>query len=175
MAIELETEHLRLRQWRETDVDPYLAFYRDPLSAILYGDDVTRSDVWRRVCSFIGQWYFRGYGMWALEDKATGQFAGYGGLWNPPEFGDVEVGYGIAPQFRGRGYAPEAARAARDFGYGPCGLKRLVSYVRPSNPQSIRVAEKLGAEPEGEFLLHSMAHIVFLHRKSSLPDDQSRR
>lgn len=160
---ELETERLRLRYWRESDVDSFFAFYRDPQSAAVYGDDVKRSDVWRRIALIIGHWQLRGFGPSALEDKATGKFAGHGGLWFPDDWDDVEVGYGIMPEFRRQGYAVEAARRVRDYGYREKGLKRLVSYINPENKVSRRVAEKLGAVPDGEFLLHGKPHLVYLH------------
>jgi RimJ/RimL family protein N-acetyltransferase len=162
---ELETERLRLRHWCESDVDRLLAFYRDPQSAAIYGEDIKRSDVWRRMALAIGHWHLRGFGPWVLEDKATNKVAGLGGLWFPDGWGDVEIGYGIAPEFRGRGYAGEAALRVRDFGYREKGLPRLVSYIDPSNTASRRVVEKLGAVPDGEFLLHDKVHIVYLHSK----------
>src|SRR5687768_11856711 len=106
---ELETERLRLRFWRERDVDVLHDFYRDPQSAAIYGEDVRRSDVWRRIALFIGHWQLRGYGPWALEDRASGKFAGHCGLWFPEGWRDPEVGWGIMPEFRGKGYASEAA------------------------------------------------------------------
>lgn len=163
MAPELITERLRLRFWRESDVDPFHAFYRDPQSAAVYGADAQRSDVWRRVALFIGHWQLRGFGPWAIEDRASGKFAGSCGLWFPDGWGDPEVGWGIMPEFRGRGYAVEAASRARDYGYREKGLPRLVSYIDPSNTASRRVAEKLGARPDGEFMLHGKAHHVYLH------------
>ena len=90
---------------------------------------------WR---SLIGHWQLRGFGPWALEDKATGRFAGHGGLWFPDGWGDVEVGYGIAPEFRGQGYAVEAAQRVRDYGYREKGLERLVSYIDPGNTASMQ-------------------------------------
>jgi RimJ/RimL family protein N-acetyltransferase len=160
---ELETERLRLRFWRESDVDHMLAFYRDPQSAAVYGEDIKRGDVWRRMALAIGHWHLRGFGPWVLEDKATGKVAGHAGLWFPDGWGDVEVGYGIMPEFRGQGYAAEAARRVRDHGYREKGLKRLVSYINPENKASRRVAEKLGAVQDGEFLLHDKLHLVYLH------------
>lgn len=162
---ELETERLRLRFWRENDVDPFLAFYRDPQSAAIYGEDIKRSDVWRRMALAIGHWHVRGYGPWVVEDKATGKLAGHGGLWFPDGWADVEVGYGIMPEFRGRGYAVEVARRVRDYGHRERGLERLVSYISPDNKASLRVAEKLGAVPDGKFLLSDKPHLVYLHKR----------
>lgn len=165
MAPELTTERLRLRAWRESDVGPFHDFYRDAQSQVVYGSDVKRSDVWRRIALFIGHWQLRFYGPWALEDRKSGKFAGFCGLWFPDGWDDPEVGWGIAPEFRGRGYAGEAAARARDYGYGDIGLPRLVSYINPSNKASIRVAEKLGAVPDGEFLMHGKTHLVYLHNQ----------
>jgi RimJ/RimL family protein N-acetyltransferase len=163
---ELETVRLRLRHWRESDVDPLLAFYRDPRSAAIYDSaDATRSDVWRRMALAIGHWHLRGFGPWVLEDKATNRIAGLSGLWFPDGWDDIEVGYGIAPEFRGQGYATEVVRQVRDFGYRKKGLSRLVSYIDPENKASIRVAEKLGAVPDGEFLLRGKVLTVYLHTK----------
>jgi RimJ/RimL family protein N-acetyltransferase len=162
---ELETERMRLRHWRESDVDPILAFYRDPGSAAVYGADIQRSDVWRRMALAIGHWHLRGFGPWVLEDKATGKVAGHGGLWFPDGWDDVEVGYGIMPEFRRQGYAAEVARRVRDYGYRDRGFTRLVSYIDPANTASRKVAEKLGAVPDGEFLMSGKPHIVYLHTK----------
>ena len=59
----------------------------------------------------------------------------------------------------------EAAARARDYGYREKGLARLVSYINPSNKALLRVAEKLGAKPDGEFLLNGKIHLVYLHTK----------
>ena len=163
MAPEFTTERLRFRCFRESDVDPFHDFYRDSKSEAVYGGGVKRGDVWRRVALFMGHWQLRGYGPWALDDRATGRFAGYCGLWFPDGWGDPEIGWGIAPEFRGKGYAGEAALRALNYGYREKGLARLVSYIEPSNTASRRVAEKLGARPVGEFPLHGKTHHVYLH------------
>jgi RimJ/RimL family protein N-acetyltransferase len=163
MSPELETERLRLRRWREEDVDPLLAFYRDPQTQAIYGSDISRADVWRRIALILGHFQLRGFGLHALEDKATGEFAGFAGLWFPDDWDDVEVGYGIAPQYRGRGLATEAARRVRDHGFRELGLARLVSYINPINVTSIRVVEKLGAAPDGEFIMHGKPHMIYRH------------
>jgi len=163
MHSELETERLRFRHWREADVDPLYDFYRDPQSQAVYGSDFSRADIWRRVGLIIGHFQLRGFGLYALEDKASGELAGYAGLWFPDGWDDVEVGYGIAPQFRGRGFATEAARRARDHGFRDLKLSRLVSYINPVNANSIRVAEKLGAAADGEFIMHGLPHMIYRH------------
>lgn len=163
----LQTERLILRPFREDDVDAFHAFYQDPLSQALFGGDVSKADVWRRIALFHGHWALKGFGIWAIEEKSTRRFAGYAGLWFPYEFADVEVGYGLHPAHRGRGYAVEAAQAARAFGRRR-GITRLVSYIIPANARSVRVAERLGARPDGEFQLHGRLHTVYLHPSSNI-------
>jgi len=164
MAVELETERLRLRQWREDDVGPLFAFYTDPVSEGIYGAGVTREEVWRRIAMRIGHFHLRGYGLWAVEEKASKSFAGYAGLHYPLGWDDVEVGYGIAPEHRRKGYAAEAAIRARDYGY-EIGIPRLVSYIQPTNAASIAVATRLGAKPDGEFMMQNLRHTIYLHQK----------
>jgi RimJ/RimL family protein N-acetyltransferase len=162
--VELETERLRLRAWREADVEPLYAFYSDPVSESIYGPVGSRGDVWRNVAKCIGHFHLRGYGLWALEEKTTGSFAGYAGLWFPQGWGDVEVGYGLAAEHRGKGFATEAAACARDYGY-KIGFERLVSYVLPTNEASQRVVQRLHAKPDGAFMVHDVPHIIYLHQK----------
>jgi RimJ/RimL family protein N-acetyltransferase len=162
--VELETARLRLRKWREDDVEALYAFYSDPVSKSIYGYDYSRDDIWRRIAFNLGHWQLRGFGTWALEEKTTGTFAGYAGLWFPHGWGDVEVGYGIAPEHRSKGFATEAATCARDYGY-KIGIKRLVSYILPTNEASQRVVQRLGAKPDGAFMLYDIPHIIYLHQK----------
>ena len=165
MAIDLETERLRLRQWREDDVESLHAFYNDPASQSIYGTAYTREDTWRRIALNFGHFHLRGFGTWALEEKSSSAFAGYAGLWFPQGWSDVEVGYGIAPEHRRKGFAVEAAAKARDYGY-EIGIKRLVSYIQPTNAASIGVATRIGARPAGEFILNGKPHTIYLHQKS---------
>jgi RimJ/RimL family protein N-acetyltransferase len=106
----------------------------------------------------------RGFGPWALEEKTSKSFVGHGGLWFPEGWDDVEVGYGIAPEHRRKGYAAEAALCARNYGY-EIGIPRLVSYIQPGNAASIAVATRLQAKPNGEFMMHGKPHTVYLHQK----------
>ncbi len=162
----LETERLILREWRESDLDALCEFHADALTTSVYRVSFSRSDVWRRAATWLGHWHFRGYGTWAVEDKQTAAYVGQCGLWYPEGWGDVEIGYGVLPKFRGFGFAVEAAARARDHAYGTLNLHRLVSYIQPSNANSIRVAEKLGAKPDGEFMMGDIPHTIYLHPKS---------
>ena len=164
MAVELETERLRLRQFREDDLDAYCGFLSDPLTEATQGPALGRGHVWRDIAKILGHWQLRGYGLWALEEKSTGSFAGHAGLWFPAGWNDIEVGYGLAPRHRGQGLATEAAACARDYGY-KIGIARLVSYILPTNEASQRVAQRLQAKPDGAFMINDIPHITYLHQK----------
>ena len=90
---ELDTERLRLRMWRESDIDAYAGMCADPL-VMRYlgpGKTMTRHEAWRSMAFFIGHWQLRGYGHWAVEEKATGTMIGRIGFLNPegwPAFED---------------------------------------------------------------------------------------
>jgi RimJ/RimL family protein N-acetyltransferase len=163
----LETSRLRLREWRESDLDALCEFHADALTTSVYRASFSRNDVWRRAATWLGHWHFRGFGIWAVEDKQTAAYVGQAGLWYPEGWGDVEIGYGIHPKFRGHGLAVEAAARTRDYAYAALKLGRLVSYIQPTNTNSIRVAEKLGAIPDGEFMMGDIAHTIYLHPISS--------
>jgi RimJ/RimL family protein N-acetyltransferase len=165
MFPELETERLRLRIPRESDVDSVFDFHADPLTKEIYRVEYSRAEIWRRIATWIGHWQWRGYGNWILEDKSSGHYIGQCGFWYPLGWDDIEIGYGIHPKHRGRGFAVEAATCVRDHGYKKHDFKRLVSYIQPTNANSIRVAEKVGAVPDGTFDMSGIAHIVYLHAK----------
>jgi RimJ/RimL family protein N-acetyltransferase len=159
----LETERLRLRGWREEDLPAFAAFWADESTARFVGGSCSRGDAWRRMAAQVGHWVLRGYGMWAVEDKATGHLAGYCGPWNPEGWPEAEIGWGLLKAFHGRGYATEAARRARDFAYGELGWPTVVSYIAAENAASQRVAARLGAMFEGPGELQGHPVGVYRH------------
>jgi RimJ/RimL family protein N-acetyltransferase len=145
----LETERLILRPWRASDLDAYAAMRADPDNMRFIGGAMTRQDTWQRLASDAGHWLLQGYGRLAMDEKATGAFVGYCGPAFPLGFPEPELGWGLIPAAQGRGFATEAARCARNYAYGPLGLKTLISLIAPENLPSIRVVERLGAQLEG--------------------------
>jgi RimJ/RimL family protein N-acetyltransferase len=162
--IPLESDRLTFRQIRDTDLDVLVAHHSDPVTRSVYGD-MTRADVWRRMAMGLGHWQMRGFGPYALEDKQSGQLAGLVSLWFPEGWQDIEIGYGIIPEFRRKGYAAEAVRRMREHGYKDRKIKKLVSYIQPSNIGSQAVAKSVGATPDGEFDMAGKPHIIFVHPK----------
>jgi RimJ/RimL family protein N-acetyltransferase len=146
----LETERLLLRQFLESDVDRYSRMLADPEVMKHLGDGRTlsREETWRAVAGALGHWVLRGYGLYAVEEKETGEFVGRIGLINPEGWPGIEAGWLIGRQHWGRGYATEGGRAVVAMAYEALGATHLISLIRPDNAASIRVAEKLGAVRE---------------------------
>jgi len=141
----LETERLRLREWREADFEAFAELYADEAQARYIGGVHSRDDAWRRMACFAGHWSLRGYGQWALEEKSTRAFAGWSGLWNPEGFPDREIAWSLTPASRGKGLAQEAGRRARSFAYETLGWDTAISLIAIGNEPSVKVAERLGA------------------------------
>ena len=165
MRPEVESERLTFRRFRESDVDVLLAFHTDPDTQLVYNIDVSRGEIWRRIAMGIGHWEFRGFGPMILEEKSTGAYVGQCSLWFPEGWDNIEIGYGIAPAYRRKGFAAEAVRRIRDHGYSDRNIKKLVSYIAPTNLASQSVARSVGAFVDGEFNMSGKLHIIFTHPK----------
>ena len=104
----------------------------------------TRAMTQERIAEKRAHQAFHGFSIWAVVERATGEVVGDTGLQMLEGGPDVEVGWRMAPDRRGRGYATEAARAALAAGFGELGLDRIVAVTHPENAASRRVMEKLG-------------------------------
>jgi len=145
----LTSERLILREFREDDFEPMAEFYADPMSSF-YGGPCERPIAWRKFAAYPGHWALRGYGPWALEDKATGAFVGLSGMWFPEGWHAPEITWALAPGHHGKGFATEAARRALRAAYEDFGWDTAVSVIALDNAASIAVAERLGATRETE-------------------------
>ena len=159
----LVTERLILRPWRPEDFEPYARFSADEASMRYLGRDGRPTDAaetWRTICLFIGHWYLRGYTLWAVEERASGEFVGRVGPWKPEGWPDLEIGWAVDRSRWGRGYATEAARAAADWVYRTLKADHVVHFIQEANVRSIRVAEKLGAKRDGIFKLFGTVDVL---------------
>jgi RimJ/RimL family protein N-acetyltransferase len=167
MIPELETGRLTMRGWREADFFGFAAIRTDERQARDISGAVSRVEAWRRLAAIIGHWTLRGYGFWALEARATGNFVGYAGLCNPEGWPEQKVGWALVRQALGRGYATEAAERARAYAYAGLGWATAISYIAFQNKPSIRVAERLGARLESTSSYRDAAFGVFRHPPAS--------
>jgi RimJ/RimL family protein N-acetyltransferase len=159
----VETERLLLREWRDEDTDPWAELCAD--------DEVMRSlgregalslgDAWRDMAVMAGHWALKGFGHWILELRATGELVGRAGLYHPPDWPGLEVGWTVARPHWGNGYAGEAGRSAMDWARDELGADRVISLIADDNHRSQRVAEKLGMRVEGRASLRGHDLRVF--------------
>jgi RimJ/RimL family protein N-acetyltransferase len=160
--VTLETERLILRMWREADFEPYAELCADPeVMRYLGGKVFDRTEAWRHMASIIGHWYLRGYGIWAVEEKASGRFAGRIGCINPEGWPAFEVGWTLKREFWGKGYATEAGRRALEYAFNELDKPHVISLIQPENRASIRVAERLGETLEGTARVMGLEVLVY--------------
>ena len=162
-ATSLETDRLLLRPFTDADHAPYAAMCADEEVMRYIGTGVTLSapDAWRSMAGILGHWALRGYGMFAIEVKATGELAGRVGFIDPPGWPGFELGWLLGRGHWGRGYAIEGARACLDHAFGALRRDRVISLIRAGNARSIRVAERLGERLAGEVELMGSKALVY--------------
>lgn len=146
----LQTERLVLRAPAARDWEAFNAFLASDRGAFVRSGGYAEDQTWRAFGHAIGHWVLRGFGMFVFTDRDDGRALGMCGPWRPVGWPENEIGWQVwAPEAEGKGYAFEAARAALAHAFGALGWDTAVSYVAPSNARSARLAERLGACPDG--------------------------
>lgn len=140
----LETQRLILRAPCEDDLEAEADFFTSESSHFI-GGPKSRNDTWRALACMIGHWHMRGYGFWSLDDKHSGAFLGRVGLWFPYGWTEQEIGWMLLEHATGKGYATEAAIAARAYAYDILNWDTAISLIDPANAGSMAVAKRLGA------------------------------
>ena len=160
---ELETERLKLRMWRESDLDAFADMCADPLVMRYLGPGkvLTRGEAWRTMAFFAGHWILKGYSHWAVEEKATGQMIGRIGFLNPEGWPGFEIGWTLARQAWGKGLATEGARAALQYAFDVLDQPHVISLIHPDNTPSMRVAERIGEKFERHTRLSEWDVLVY--------------
>lgn len=147
----LTTENLTLRGHRLSDFEASAALWGDERTTqFISGKPSTRSESWARLLRFFGLWAMLGYGYWAVEETATGDYVGEVGFGDfkrdmvPDIHGTPEAGWVLNARHGGKGYATEAAMAALTWGETAFAGADTVCIIKADNLASIRVAEKCG-------------------------------
>jgi RimJ/RimL family protein N-acetyltransferase len=147
----LETDRLKLRGHRLEDFGASAAMWADPTVSWQLGrKPFSEEESWTRLLRYVGHWELLGFGYWAVEDKASGKFAGEVGFadykrdMESPVKAFPEMGWALAPWAHGKGYATEAALAALVWGDEHFSPRKTTCIISPDNRPSIRVAEKCG-------------------------------
>ena len=146
----LETERLVMRPWTRDDIDVYAEMFADDeiMRFSLMRRGMTRDEAAESLERHVSHFEKHGYGYWAVTPKDVGRIVGYTGLqmpyWFPDLLPSVEVGYRFYPDYWGRGYATEAARASLHYGFETVGLNEIIAIYEPANVRSGMVMERIG-------------------------------
>lgn len=147
----LETERLLLRMFVEDDWRALHEHYSDAeCTRFTFRRPLTEGGSWRAMASMVGHWQLRGYGPYALEDKATGKVLGTVGLWYPFEWPEPEIKWALSRCYWGKGYASEAVRAVQRMAHESIPEVPLISFINSENAASIQLALAVGATLECE-------------------------
>jgi RimJ/RimL family protein N-acetyltransferase len=178
----IETERLRLRKPSSADVDGVLRSVSDP-EVMEFTGTVTNdpADARAAIERWLGRWDADGLGMFVVTLRGEDEMIGRTGVlvwdtrtWTTStardagEHGQPELGWSFARAHWGHGYATEAARAARAWAFEQ-GVASLISLIHPDNVRSIRVAQKLGAEPTEPIEVLETPAVVWRHPRGGQP------
>lgn len=158
MAItELESARLLMRQWRDTDLDVFADMCADDRVMRYFPEPLSRLQSAGVIGRIRGHFAEFGFGLWSLERKDTGAFIGFTGLstvgFDAPFTPAVEIGWRLAHDHWGLGFASEAAWTALRCGFGQVGLDEVVSYTPALNVPSEKVMQAIGMrrDAQGDF------------------------
>jgi RimJ/RimL family protein N-acetyltransferase len=146
----IETERLLLRAWQPSDDAPFAALNADAEVTRYLRGPMRRDESDELLARIRGHWQEHGFGLYAVEVKDGGAFAGFVGLAVPsflPEvLPAVEVGWRLAREHWGKGYATEGATAAMDYAFDVLGWDEVIHCIDPANVNSQAVARRLGSQ-----------------------------
>jgi len=154
-VLELETPRLRLRQWRDSDREPFAALNSDPEVMQYFAAPLSRHASDASIAAWRSQFEERGWSNWAVEEHDFGRFAGFVGLTVPvrvlPFSPCVEIGWRLSREQWGKGYATEAAREVLRVGFERLSLDEIVSFTAVLNRRSWAVMERIGMKRHDDF------------------------
>lgn len=153
---ELRTDRLTLRRWRDSDLEPWAAMNADPEVREHLGALLTREQSDGSVTRFQAEFDQRGYGWWAVEVRATGEFIGFAGLDQVDDgmpFTGVEIGWRLARSAWGQGYATEAALSVLSHGFDALDFPEILAVTTATNLRSQAVMRRIGMtrDPADDF------------------------
>lgn len=162
----LHTDRLTLRAFRSSDLDAFAAMEADPEVRRYRGNNLrTRAEVWTTMALALGQWALRGHGLFALERTQDAAFIGFAGILHPAEWPEPELAYSLVQSAWGRGFATEAANAARAWAFAGHRFPCLASFIIAGNTRSVQVAQRLGAIRDGTVTIRGFEAERWVHQR----------
>ncbi|MEO0576453.1 MAG: GNAT family N-acetyltransferase [Pseudomonadota bacterium] len=143
----IETDRLILRPIdAERDFEAWAACFADAeTNRYLGGKPLDRALAWRNMAMVIGHWQLRGYGFFSVEEKASGCWVGRVGPWFPEGWPEPEIGWTIAREHCGKGFATEAGFASLQYVKDVLGWQQVIHAIVAGNTGSEAVATRLGS------------------------------
>lgn len=158
----IETERLVLHGPAPEDYPKFAGMFGSRHSRFL-GGPLTEYETWMLYAAEIGHWRIRGFGMWVIADKSSGDSLGMTGGWFPEGYPTPELAWMIWPSAQGRGAGLEATMAARRWLYETQGWNGAVSFLDPKNYKATDLAKRLGATLDEDTKAPDSREIVFRH------------
>lgn len=155
--MEIRTQRLLLRAWKEEDLEPFAQMNADPRVREFFPGLQTREESDASVNRALGHIQKYGWGLWAVSLLDTGEFIGFIGIAHVPFSASftpaVEIGWRLAHRYWGQGYATEGALACLKYGFETLQLQEIVAFTTPANKRSRSVMEKIGMhhDASGDF------------------------
>lgn len=165
----VDTARLRLRPFTLDDIDAYhRAIFSDPdvMRYLPGGKPLPVERVRLMINRVRAHWAEHGYGLWAVELRGEGILIGHCGLQNLPDAPEVELAYGIARPYWGRGLVTEAARASVRFGFEHAQLDHIIAVAVPEHAASRRVMEKIGMVYDGTGTYYGTELVRYVLRRA---------
>lgn len=156
MGPTLETERLILRPPIQADFDAWAAFSADAEAMRFIGGTAPRPVAWRTMAYVTGSWSLLGFGMFSVIEKASGRWIGRLGPIHPDGWPGDEVGWGLAREAWGKGFATEGASAAMDYAVDVLGWSDIIHTIAPNNHASAALARRLGSTLRGAGILPAL-------------------
>ena len=161
-----ETERLIIREWRKSDYQPFYKMSADPEVMAFYPSTLTVQECDEWLLKVKKQVDKNGYCFWALELKESGEFVGFSGLNIPgyelPFAACTEIGWRLAKEHWGKGYATEAAKRCIKYGFSELQLEDIFAFAVKDNDKSIAVMERIGMHDTGRNFEHPHAQLDHL-------------
>lgn len=164
IPLTLTTRRLTLRQFVHDDWPAMHEHYSDPdCTRHTLGRALSEGESWRTMASLLGHWVLRGYGPYALVEKASGRVIGTAGLWYPNDWPEPEIKWALVRRCWSQGFASEAVRAIQRDVAPHCSARPLISLIHSENAASIRLALAVGARLERELPFRGGTWHIYRH------------
>ena len=176
VPLALQSQRLILRQFVHEDWPAMHEIYGDPeCTRYTFCNPMSEGESWRTMASILGHWQLRGYGPYALEERATGAVVGTAGLWYPNDWPEPEIKYALCRRYWGHGYATEAVKRVQVMVAGIWPGKPPISFINAGNTRSIKLAIATGALFEKEVEFRGSIWHIYRHPDLSVDEKPYQR